>query len=130
MKICGKCNVEKELSEFHKKGKSYQYMCKECRKIYIRKHYENNKDNYLKSSKNSREKAFKWYRDYKSTLFCKICGEDHPACLDFHHRNPNEKEFVISSSVNALKREKFLEEIAKCDVLCANCHRKLHYNKE
>jgi hypothetical protein len=77
-----------------------------------------------------RKKALKrWLSEYKSTLQCIKCGENHPACLEFHHRNPKEKKFEVTRAVNCLlSKERVLEEIAKCDVLCVNCHRKLHFS--
>jgi hypothetical protein len=60
---------------------------------------------------------------------CKQCGESHISCLVFHHRNPKEKNFTIAKMVSGkMKKELILEEIKKCDVLCANCHRKLHWS--
>ena len=60
---------------------------------------------------------------------CEICGYDkNLAALDFHHVNPEEKEFQIdarkfaNSNLNTLK-----EELDKCILVCANCHRELHY---
>lgn len=60
------------------------------------------------------------------------CGENHPAVLQFHHRNPKEKAFEVSEFVYHQKGGiKNLEaEIAKCDVLCANCHLKYHYEND
>lgn len=58
---------------------------------------------------------------------CQQCGEMDPACLDFHHLNPEEKSFNVGGLKGGLHNpEKVREEIAKCVVLCANCHRKLH----
>jgi len=72
-----------------------------------------------------------WYKEYKATLDCIRCGENHPACLDFHHRDPGQKSFRISSfGYMGWSKDRILAEIAKCDVLCANCHRKLHYEEE
>ena len=66
-----------------------------------------------------------WYINYKKTLKCSKCPESDWRCLDFHHKDPNEKEFCISIGRNkGLSIESLLKEIAKCDVLCANCHRK------
>jgi hypothetical protein len=57
------------------------------------------------------------------------CGESHPATLDFHHRDPNEKDFLLSSAArNGWGKERILREIEKCDVICSNCHRKEHWN--
>lgn len=56
---------------------------------------------------------------------CKECRERHPACLEFHHRDSAQKAFTLSSPVALSKPwDVLLTEMAKCDVLCANCHRK------
>ena len=61
---------------------------------------------------------------------CK-CGESDPIALDFHHRNPEEKEFNIGQALTRrVSLVKLLEEVAKCDVMCANCHRKLHRDQK
>lgn len=58
---------------------------------------------------------------------CKICGEKEPCCLDFHHNNPAEKEFILGIANSCTKSMESLErEAAKCTVLCSNCHRKFH----
>ena len=72
-----------------------------------------------------------WFKEYKLTLACKLCSENHPATIDFHHRDPNVKIRAISEVIRrGWSKEKILKEIEKCDVLCANCHRKLHYKGE
>ena len=56
---------------------------------------------------------------------CADCGGRFAAHqMDFDHRDPEEKKFWLCSSRAALKsREQLLVEAAKCDVVCANCHR-------
>lgn len=62
---------------------------------------------------------------------CKKCGEDRIYVLDFHHRDPNEKESQLSDFSKGYDFEGFFEELKKCDLLCANCHRAFHYlNRE
>ena len=56
---------------------------------------------------------------------CVVCGEDEPCCLHFHHRNPGSKLFEVSRA-GTRSLEEVKKEIAKCDVLCANCHAKVH----
>jgi len=64
---------------------------------------------------------------HKSSLQCKYGDEDDYACLDFHHRDPTKKEITISKAIDAgWSRERILKELEKCDVVCANCHRKIH----
>jgi hypothetical protein len=57
---------------------------------------------------------------------CHFCAEDHPAALDFHHINPEEKLFRISNSWKRYGVEKVASEIAKCVLVCKNCHAKIH----
>ena len=65
-------------------------------------------------------------KEHKSVP-CAACGETFPwQCMDFHHKNPEEKEFTISS-INGT-RDQLETEISKCYVLCCMCHRKLHAN--
>jgi hypothetical protein len=71
-----------------------------------------------------------WFEELKRQLVCVRCGEDHPACIVFHHRDPTEKEITISEAMRrSYGRRRILAELAKCEVLCANCHRK-HHAKE
>lgn len=49
----------------------------------------------------------------------------HPACYDFHHLDPSQKDFNPCSGLSK-KVEVFLAEVAKCIMLCANCHRVRH----
>lgn len=57
---------------------------------------------------------------------CARCGYDsHPAALDFHHRDPSEKDFKISNG-NTIAWDKVKVELDKCELLCANCHRIEH----
>jgi len=75
---------------------------------------------------NARVEVARWYVELKAQLVCS-CGESHPACIQFHHPTRATKE---ASVANALRRRwsraRILAEIAKCEVLCANCHAKRH----
>ena len=58
---------------------------------------------------------------------CEICGYNKCVeALEFHHLDPNEKEFGISKTGNTYSWEKIKNEIDKCSLLCANCHREVH----
>ena len=61
----------------------------------------------------------------KSERGCYFCSERTAVCLDFHHRNTDEKGFTISKHFHRAISV-LLAEIEKCEVVCANCHRKLH----
>lgn len=74
-----------------------------------------------------RKELAAWFNELKRQLVCVRCGEDHPACIVFHHRDPKQKDFMISKAMSAaFGRTRILAELEKCDVLCANCHTKLH----
>lgn len=76
---------------------------------------------------NRRRERAKWLREYKSNKECKFCKENDPVCLDFHHKDPSTKEGLVGKMVgSAASMDRILKEIAKCEILCANCHRKLH----
>ena len=92
---------------------------------YIRKHYNQNKLYYKQKNKEKRRELSLWLRNYKLNLKCKMCPEHDWRCVDFHHRDPKNKFKEVSVMVHqcySIKR--ILEEIMKCDPLCANCHRK------
>lgn len=129
---CSECGEEKVSEEYHTRtrssGNTYRYShCKDCHRKKQKKHYNRNKDAYVQKAKRSKEKYRLWYQEYKETLCCETCGEDHPATLDFHHEN-EDKEFNVSeAAAQGMAKEKLMKEIDKCVVLCANCHRKYHY---
>ena len=55
---------------------------------------------------------------------CVKCGYNaHAAALDFNHIDPSTKSFNIGCKTSSLSLDKLLEEVAKCEVMCANCHR-------
>lgn len=60
---------------------------------------------------------------------CAICGYNKcDAALDFHHSNPEDKVFMINMhSIGIKNNEQLVEELNKCILLCANCHREIHY---
>jgi hypothetical protein len=74
-----------------------------------------------------KQELVEWLRSLR--VRCTRCPETHPACLDFHHRDPDQKEFsVTKAAMRGWSRERIAIEIAKCDVLCSNCHRKEHWD--
>lgn len=94
------------------------------------KHYADNKEDYRKRDRKRKCDTKLWFLEYKMQFSCTKCPENHPACLVFHHRDPTKKIVEISVAVsNRWSKEKILEEIEKCDVLCSNCHLKHHFKE-
>ena len=96
---------------------------------YSRKYYLANKEKTL--TLNTANKAIhkKKWDEFKATLNCTKCNFSHSAALDFHHVDPNLKEGNIHRFVANGQFKKAYEEIKKCIVLCANCHR-IHHHEE
>jgi predicted HNH restriction endonuclease len=98
-------------------------------KLYAAKHYEAN-SKAIKASTKIRNKTLKaQWAEFKSTLSCMECGIDHPAVLDFHHIEPEMKTGSIHKFVQAKRWKRAFEEVEQCIVLCANCHRIVHYTE-
>lgn len=61
---------------------------------------------------------------------CEICGYDKCLnALDFHHKNPENKEFALNTANYNKSFEKLKNEVDKCILICANCHRELHFSE-
>lgn len=69
---------------------------------------------------------FQWLGEYKRSRGCGRCGVTDPRVLDFHHKSDEDKEFGIGEFRRAVGFDRIKEEVKKCDVVCANCHRILH----
>lgn len=102
----------------------------EIQKFNQHEWYLKNKSRLIAEQKDRRRRRRQEFLEFKRTLACIKCGESHPGCLDFHHKDPSQKDGLLSVVVNAnWPMHKIKAEIAKCEVLCANCHRKEHFDE-
>ncbi len=100
---------------------------RERARAYGRDWYQKNSERVKARKAENQTRLLSWFRDYKSRLRCKHCGENDLAALDFHHREPSDKEVSITRAIHdGWGIQRVLIEVAKCDILCANCHRRLH----
>mgnify|MGYP003339497367 CR=1 FL=1 len=102
---------------------------KKKHKEYSRKHYEANTEATKRRTQEVKLQQKEEWFTFKGTLKCTKCGFDHIAALDFHHVNPAEKENLVSKMVANGCYAAAMEEVQKCIVLCANCHRIHHYEE-
>ena len=111
--VCKDCG-EKDKHKFHLRSdrdKPYPY-CKKCHHKRSKKSKRNNKIDYI---------------NYKGGS-CEMCGYDKcPGAMDFHHLNPDEKDFDIGCTKNPKLNDKIKNELDKCILVCSNCHREIHY---
>lgn len=90
--------------------------------------YRENREIQYARVKANQQRVKQWVDDYRRQCKCSRCPETHPATLDFHHRDPMTKKANVSHIyLKGWSLRKVQEEIAKCDILCSNCHRKLHW---
>ena len=112
--VCSNCQRLLPITEFHQSNGKVHHLCKECKKQYQNEHYLNNINEL---------------NEYKASRSCKKCGENRFYLLDFHHINPDEKDYGIARRAHT-NLSTLMPEINKCVVLCANCHREFHYLQE
>jgi len=131
-KSCCRCKkvlpVENFKSNSVRKG-GLQGQCTKCQKEYRRENYLANREKYIAQAK-AKDGLFRiWWREYKKQFSCAECGENHIACIDFHHPN-DDKDMSVALLVGHGNKERVMKEIAKCIPLCRNCHAKKHYNEK
>lgn len=127
LKLCKKCGDEKEYKEFSKNRRrkdGHQSECKACIKIRDHNHYEKSKPKFAAWSKSRRLRVRKQVFEYLISHPCVDCGEVDVIVLEFDHRNPKTKRFDVMSATHGHSWKTILKEIKKCDVVCANCHKR------
>lgn len=102
---------------------------------YNKKWYAKNKKKKKEQAKKSRKRAIRRNRrfveNYKLEHPCPLCAENEPCCLSFHHRDGDLKEGNISDMVNrGYSLTRIQKEIDKCNIMCLNCHAKLHFQEK
>lgn len=133
MKICSCCGKELPLDNFSWKYKDkgiYQSRCKKCQAQADKRLYDNSPARREKIRERAKQDALKakaFVKEYKQAHQCCKCGEDRWYLLDFHHIN-NNKEIELSK-VRSWSIPKIQQEMAKCILLCANCHRDFHWQE-
>jgi len=131
MKKCNKCKQpkdEKEFSFINKKENKLHSYCKACAKETDRLTYLRNKEKINERSKNANKlrcaRNREFIFEYLSKNHCVNCKENNILVLEFNHLDIDKKIANISKMVHAGKSLKSIkDEINKCEVLCANCHR-------
>lgn len=110
VKKCSDCRIWKFKNQFYKNGASIDALesrCKDCNHLQLK----------------DRKQSVKEFIRAQKARPCADCGESYPYyVMDFDHRVGTHKKFELSKP-KSVSLEKIAEEISKCDVVCANCHR-------
>jgi len=132
MKVCSRCGVVKAVSEFPARRRAKDGKASWCRTCFSdswQKRYYNNHEQYKQKHSESRnrlraEKARRVY-DYLKQHPCVDCGEPDPIVLEFDQKPGFVKlEAITQMVINNSSWDIIIAEIQKCDVRCANCHRR------
>jgi len=136
MKYCNGCNTNKLEIEFAWKNKALgkrQSRCRSCQSIAQADWYQSNKSSHKTSVAKYnillREAKREYVARLKESTPCADCGRlGHFAAMDFDHLK--DKTHTISKLTNnASSISQLMQEIAKCEIVCAYCHRVRTYNR-
>lgn len=88
--------------------------------------YQNNKEKHRLKQQERRKEIRVLIESLKGP--CIVCGETDKCCIDFHHINPEDKDFEIGDvGTRKWGNKRIIEEVKKCVSICSNHHRQLHY---
>lgn len=129
MKECYRCKVLKDVSEFRKCSRnsdSLDINCKKCKREMDKRTYNNhiirNRKVIRESVRRKRRATSLFIIEFLSKHPCIDCGESDIMVLDFDHRGDKVKAVSDLARNSSIKRIR--DEMDKCDVRCANCHRR------
>ena len=122
--LCARCLEWKAASEFHNSRTGQFSYCRDCRNTYDREYYaERGKAARLSRRRAAIDAAREWMNSLKAGVPCADCGEIFPAfVMHWDHLPEFEKVSEISSMIGYRKRDAIVEEMKKCELVCANCH--------
>ncbi len=144
---CSRCQQYKSKSDFFKRKNRASGMvpqCKECDKKRLREYARKNPATRLQTHVNwrikNKEKVKEYHKKYIAKCNqlilehknkpCADCGKTFPPyVMDFDHRDPSKKLYLISRIARIKSVSKILAEIEKCDLVCSNCHRERTFGK-
>lgn len=120
IKTCAKCEKPKKLREFVS-NYNHRNICKECHKNKTSTWRNDNVDKVIQYKRNSFEKSANHIKSFKENQKCTHCKNEFPHyVLDFHHMRDKE---VNISQLYEKDPNRVEEEVKKCELICANCHR-------
>lgn len=131
LRRCSRCGELKPVDDFPIKNKATglrSVWCRSCRRAYGKEHYQRERAGYLTRARR-RRKAERplidaLVDDYLRTHPCIDCGCSDITVLEFDHRDPSLKTETVGRLKASATSSMVLREIEKCDVRCANCHRR------
>lgn len=128
-KECKNCGIE--FTEGIQ-AKGFRALCKKCHSEYMKKYYESKPEKYEHHKNNLvKDNDLKYQEKTRALLMMRLsegcidCGETDAVVLEMDHRDIKTKKWNISKILKTkVSIEQFVAELDKCDVVCANCHRR------
>jgi hypothetical protein len=109
------------------------YKCKgrekEYHQQYNKIYKEENKERLMEQKDIVVQRNLREIRKLKRSTTCAICGFDNPQTFEFHHKTPlknGKSARVMTLAYSGCSLERIQEEIDKCVLICANCHKIIH----
>lgn len=122
-KFCSSCKTNKLVDDFHRRGTIRQSRCKACVKINSSIHYKNNRERIGVLKTLWRKEFTDWYYSLKENKPCADCGVVfHVEAMEWDHLPGFEKKACLSSLFQRKDKNGIIEEVKKCQLVCANCH--------
>lgn len=130
-KKCPLCGAVKAVFEFPSRSLSCPRpgaYCRPCQRSYNQEHYKRNaKKHHQRRQANQRRykvRNRKLKDEFLIGQACVDCGEADPIVLEFDHVRGTKQDNISTLIGRAFSWKRILEEVAKCEVRCANCHRR------
>lgn len=105
-------------------------LCRKHHNEYTREHYQKNKEGYKARARARKIALAQMVYDIKASTPCADCGETYPHyVMDFDHLDAETKVDNVTSLIRLGGKKRVLDEIAKCEVVCSNCHRERTFKR-
>jgi hypothetical protein len=126
---CSRCGERKPAASFAWRRRELAQRdtyCRPCRAEYKHEHYLANREQYITKARRRTDAVLAERMEFLIAFLrerpCVDCGESDPIVLEFDHLA--DKKFAVSAGIRSRRWEDVLREIDKCEVVCANCHRR------
>jgi hypothetical protein len=130
-KVCPRCQLEKPVTEFGIRSLDAPRpgaYCRPCQREYSRRHYQCNSTQHNQRRRANQKRYLRRNREMMNELLksaeCIDCGETDPVVLEFDHVRGKKKNNISDLVRNAFGWKRISDEISKCEIRCANCHRR------
>lgn len=124
LRRCARCGLWKEQSAFHDSRTGQFSYCRDCRNAYDRRYFAGHGRAARRQRQRARDaQARAWVNSLKNGVACADCGQVFPAPLmHWDHLPGYPKVGAIGSLVGRRSLRLVVEELEKCELVCANCH--------